>query len=180
MTKRSQQILAIFLIILGLLYLVANFVNIDPGDLFWPLVFIAVGAILIFRPKAIAPQNAEHYFAKDIYVGRNAKPGDKEVRMFAGDIDIDLFDLELEPGETFYAVRFFAGDVTVDLPDDIGLKVESTGFVVEVKMDGENSSNVMTGYSYQSPNYETAEKKFFLSTTAFAVDLKIRTRTVSA
>ncbi len=177
MTKRSQQILAIFLIILGLLYLSANFFNIDAGDLFWPLVFIALGAILIFRPKAIAPENAEHYFAKDIYVGRDSKPGDKEVRMFAGDIDIDLFDMDLEPGETFYAVRFFAGDITVDLPEDIGLRIESTGFVVEVKRDGDTSSNVMTGYSYQSPNYETAEKKFYLSTTAFAVDLKIRTRT---
>ena len=180
MTKRSQQILAGFLIVLGLLYLAANFINIDPGKLFWPLVFIAIGVILIFRPKMITPENAEHYFAKDITLDRHAKPGDKEVRMFAGDIDIDLVDMDLEPGETYYTVRFFAGDITVDVPEDVGLKIESTGFVVEVKLDGDSSSNVMTGYSYQSPNYEAAEKKFFLNTTSFAVDLKIRTRTVIA
>ena len=174
MNKRNQQFLAIFLILLGLLYLVANFVNIDPGNLFWPLAFIGAGILLIFRPKVIAPDHAEHYFAKDIYLDRNSTPGDKEVRMFAGDIDIDLRDMELEPGETYYAVRFFAGDITVDVPADVGLKVESTGFVVEVKIDGESTSNVMTGYNYKSQNYETAEKKFYLNTTAFAVDLKIR------
>ena len=176
MTKRSQQILAIFLILLGVLYLAANFFNIDPGNLFWPLAFIAVGVLLIFRPKAIAPAHAEHYFAKDIHMGRNASTGDKEVRMFAGDIDIDLVEMDLDPGETLYVVRFFAGDITVDVPEDVGLKVESTGFVVEVKIDGESTSNVMTGYSYESDNYDSAEKKFFLNTTAFAVDLKIRNR----
>ncbi len=174
MTKRNQQILALFLILLGALYLVANFVNIDPGKIFWPLAFIAIGVILIFRPKAIAPDYAEYHFAKDISLDRNWQPGDSEVRMFAGDIDIDLRDMDLEPGENFYAVKFFAGDITLDVPADVGLKINSTGFVVEVKMDGESTSNVMTGYSYQSGNYETAEKKFYLNTTAFAVDLKIR------
>ncbi len=175
MTKRSQQYLAVFLIALGVLYLVANFFeNIDPGDLFWPLVFILLGAILIFRPKSIAPDNAAHYFARDIQLDREWKPGDKEVRMFAGDIDIDLRRMELQPGENHYWVKFFAGDITVDVPEDVGVKVDSTGFVVEVKLDGESTSNVMTGYQYQSENFDAAEKKFFLHTAAFAVDLKIR------
>ncbi|MBN2046055.1 MAG: hypothetical protein JW757_13615 [Anaerolineales bacterium] len=176
MSKRNQQILALFLILLGVLYLFANFLSIDPGKLFWPLAFIALGAILIFRPKAIAPDHAQHYFAKDITLDSNWKPGDTEVRMFAGDIDIDLRDMALEPGENYYAVKFFAGDITLDVPEDIGLKIDSTGFVVEVKIDGETTSNVMTGYSYKSANYDTAEKKFYLNTTAFAVDLKIRNK----
>lgn len=176
MTKRSQQILAIFLIALGLLYLVANFFeNIDPGALFWPLAFILVGVILIFRPKTIAPDNAEHYFARDINLGSEWKPGDKEVRMFAGDIDIDLRKMELLPGENHYWVKFFAGDITVDVPEDVAFKVDSTGFVVEVKLDGDSTSNVMTGYQYESSNFSTAGKKFILHTAAFAVDLKIRT-----
>jgi len=175
MTKRSQQILAIFLIALGLLYLAANFFeNIDPGALFWPLAFILLGVILIFRPKSIAPENADHYFARDINLAREWKPGDKEVRMFAGDIDIDLRTMELLPGENHYWVKFFAGDITVDVPENVGFKVDSSGFVVEVKLDGDTTSNVMTGYQYKSDNYEQAEQKFVLHTVAFAVDLKIR------
>ena len=119
MTKRSQQLLAIFLIALGALYLVANFFeNIDAGALFWPLAFILIGVYLIFRPKSVLPDNAEHYFAKDIFLGEGWKPGDKEVRMFAGDIDIDLRTMDLQDGENHYWVKFFAGDITLDVPED--------------------------------------------------------------
>ena len=58
---------------------------------------------------------------------------------------------------------------------DVGLKIASTGFVVETKFDGDSVSNVMTGYDYRSENYDTAEKKFDLNTTSFAVDISIRT-----
>lgn len=174
MTKRSQQILAFFLIALGGLYLVANFVDIDPGDLFWPLILIALGAVLIFRPKALAPDNTRHLFAGDVNLERDWQAGDQEVRLFAGDIDIDLRNMDLEPGENHYWVKFFAGDITVDVPEGVGLKVDSTGFVVESKIDGESVSNVMTGYQFESENFASAEKQFFLHTAAFAVDLKIR------
>lgn len=176
MSKRSQQILALFLIGLGLLYLAANFFEgIDPGALFWPLALMLLGAVLIFRPKSIAPENAEHYFARDINLSSEWKPGDKEVRMFAGDIDIDLRKMDLQSGENHYWVKFFAGDIHLDVPADVGFKVDSTGFVVEVKFDGDSTSNVMTGYHYESDNFVGADKKFILHTTSFAVDLKIRT-----
>lgn len=174
MTKRNQQILAIFLIGLGALYLAANFIKIDPGHLFWPLALILVGLILIFRPKSIVPDNSRHMFAGDVYVGSGWQPADEEVRMFAGDIDIDLREIDLPEGMTNYAVRFFAGDITIFLPSDIGLKISSTGFVVETKIDGNPVSNVMTGFEYTSENYETAAKKFNLITTSFAVDLKVK------
>lgn len=174
MTKRNQQILAIFLIVLGGLYLIANFINIDAGDLFWPLVLILIGAILIFRPKAIASENTRHMFAGDIDLSRDWQPGDQEVRMFAGDIDIDLRNMDLEAGENHYWVKFFAGDITLDVPEDVGLKIDSTGFVVESKIAGDSTSNVMTGYQYQTDNFASAEKKFILHTASFAVDLKVR------
>lgn len=175
MTKRNQQILAFFLIGLGALYFAANFINIDPGDLFWPIVFILIGVILIFRPKSIVPDNSRHLFAGDIQIGKNWQPADEEVRMFAGDIDIDLREIDLPEGQTNYVVRFFAGDITVFVPEDVGLKISSTGFVVEAKIDGSSTSNIMTGYDYTSENYADAAQKFNLETTSFAVDLKILT-----
>ena len=175
MTKRNQQILAFILIGFGALYLVANFINIDPGDFFWPIILILLGVVLIFRPKAIVPENSRHLFAGDIQIDKTWEPVDEEVRMFAGDIDIDLREIDLPEGTTHYTVRFFAGDITIYLPEDIGLKISSTGFVVEVKAGGDSTSNVMTGYDYTSENFATADKKFHLSTTSFAVDLKILT-----
>ena len=114
-------------------------------------------------------------FAGDINIGPEWQPVDEEIRMFAGDIDIDLREVELPEGSTNYAVRFFAGDITIYLPAEVGLKISSSGFVVESKIDGASVSNVMTGYEYVSENYDIATKKFNLVTTAFAVDLKIKT-----
>ncbi len=174
MEKRGQQILAIFLIVLGGIYLAATFFNIDPGKLFWPLVFILLGAILIFRPKAIAPDHTRHYFAGDINLDENWSPQDQEIRMFAGDIDIDLGAIDLPAGETSYWVRFFAGDIHLDVPTDVGLRISATSFVVETKIYGESNTHVMTGYDYRSDNYDHAEKKFFLRVTSFAADIKVR------
>jgi len=175
MTKRNQQILALFLIGLGALYFAANFINIDVGDLFWPIAMILIGAILIFRPKSIMPDNARHMFAGDINIDSDWKPMDEEIRMFAGDIDIDLRDLELPEGDTNYSVRFFAGDITIFVPEDVGLKISSNGFAIESKINGESRSNVMTGYEYVSDNYDAAAKRFNMTTSSFAVELKVRT-----
>jgi predicted membrane protein len=174
MSKRNQQILAFFLIALGGLYMVANFINIDPSDIFWPLVLILLGLFFIFRPKSVAPENAKFYFAGDKRFGSDWKPQDEDLRMFAGDVFIDLGKADLPTGPTTFAVRCFASDIDILLPADVGLMISSTGFVVETKFDGDTKSNVMTGYHYKSDNYDTAQKKFDLYTQSFAVEIKVR------
>lgn len=175
MSKRSQQILAFILIGLGGLYLIANFVNIDPSDIFWPLVLILIGALFIFRPKYVAPDNARVFFAGDKDFGSDWDVQDEDLRMFAGDISIDLDRAKLPAGKTTFSVRCFASDIDIHIPEDVGLKISSTGFVVETKFDGESKSNVMTGFDYQSDNFASAEKKLHLITQSFAVELNIHT-----
>jgi predicted membrane protein len=174
MSKRNQQILAFFLIALGGLYLLANFININPSDIFWPLVLILLGLFFIFRPKSVAPENAHVYFAGDKRFGSDWQPQDEDLRMFAGDLFIDLGKADLPSGTTTFSVRCFASDIDILLPADVGLQISSTGFVVETKLDGDTKSNVMTGYHYQSDNYDTAQKKFDLYTQSFAVEIKVR------
>lgn len=174
MSKRSQQILAVVLIALGGLYLAANFINIDPSDIFWPLVLILLGLFFIFRPKSAAPENARVFFAGDKHFGADWQVQDEDLRMFAGDINIDLGKAPLPDGTTTFAVRCFASDIDVLVPADVGLRISSTGFVVETKIDGESKSNVMTGFDYQTGNYTSAAKKLDLVTQSFAVELNIR------
>lgn len=175
MNKRSQQMLAFILIALGVLYLGANLIRIDPSDIFWPMVLILLGLFFIFRPKYVAPENAQFFFAGDNEFGSNWEVRDEDLRMFAGDVFIDLGKAQLPAGTTNFAVRCFASDLDIILPKDVGLKISSTGFVVETKFDGENKSNVLTGFDYQSENYASAEKKLNLITQAFAMDISVRT-----
>lgn len=179
MNKRGQQILAFVLIALGILYIVANLLNINPSDLIWPIVLILLGMVFIFVPKSIpfgsSSPNAKVYFAGDRNYGQEWVPENEDLRMFAGDLFIDLGKIDLPSGTTTFSVRCFASDIDILLPDDVGLKIVSNGFVVETKFDGDSISNIMTGYNYQSENYEAAQKKFNLYTTSFAVDISVRT-----
>lgn len=175
MNKRSQQILAFVLIGLGGLYIVANLLNVDPSHIFWPIVLILLGVLFIYRPKAIAPSNAKTYFAGDRNYGQGWVAEDEELRMFAGDVFLDLGKAEIPDGTTTFAVRCFASDIDILLPADVGLRIASMAFVVETKFDGDSVSNFMTGYDYKSPNYDAAEKKFDLMTTSFAIDIDVRT-----
>ena len=175
MNKRSQQILAFVLIGLGGLYIVANLLNISPSNIFWPIVLILLGVLFIYRPKAIAPDNAKVYFAGDRNYGQGWAAEDEELRMFAGDVFLDLGKAELPEGTTTFGVRCFASDIDILLPADVGLRIDSTAFVVETKFDGDSVSNIMTGYDYKSPNYDASTKKFHLITTSFAVDISVRT-----
>lgn len=174
MNKKSQQILAFILIGLGVLYLAANFINIDPSDIFWPLAMILLGLLFIFRPKSVAPDHAQFYFAGDKNFAENWTPQDEDLRMFAGDLFIDLGKVDLPTGKTRFAVRCFASDIDINLPADVGLSLSSTGFVVETKIKGESASHIMTGYNYKSSNYDAAEKKFDLITQSFAIEIGIR------
>jgi predicted membrane protein len=174
MNKRNQQILAFILIALGGLYLLANFINIEPSDIFWPLAMILLGLVFIFRPKSVAPEHAQFFFAGDKDFAENWEVRNEDLRMFAGDVFIDLGKADLPAGKTTFAVRCFASDIDINLPQDVGLKISSTGFVVESKIKGESASHVMTGLRYQSDNYASAEKKFDLITNSFAVEISIR------
>jgi predicted membrane protein len=175
MNKRSQRILAFILIALGGLYLLANIIDIDPSDIFWPLVLILIGFVFIFRPRYLAPEHAQVFFAGDKDFGADWQVQDEDLRMFAGDIFIDLGKAQLPAGTTTFAVRCFASDIDIIIPEDVGLRISSTGFVVETKFDGETKSNVFTGFDYKSDNFGSAEKKFDLITQSFAVELNIRT-----
>ena len=174
MNKKSQQTLAFILIGLGVLYLLANFIDIDPSDIFWPLAMILVGVLFIFRPKQVAPENAKFFFAGDKDFAENWTPQDEDLRMFAGDIFLDLGKANLPAGTTTFVVRCFASDIDINLPADVGLMIRSTGFVVETKIKGNSASNVMTGFNFKTDNYDQAEKKFDLITHSFAVELGIR------
>ena len=174
MNRRGMQIIAWFLIGLGILYSIGIFVDIRIGDIFWPLVFILTGLLFIFRPEVIRPENVRFYFAGDVFIDEKWKPKDEEIRMFAGDVDVDLRKVALPDGETKMRVLCFAGEVTLDIPEDVGVWISTTGFVTETLIDGKRMEYIFSGTSYKTDGYESAKKKFRLETTSFAMDIKIR------
>lgn len=174
MGKKGQQVFAWALIGFGLILIAGNFFNFDIGDIFWPLVIIVIGFILIVRPQAITPFEARVLFAGDVDVDETWDENKREIRMFAGDIDIDLTRMVLPPGNTNFRITFFAGDIDLRVPKDVGLSISSAAFVTNTKINGKKMEYIFSGMDYRSEGYKEAKKKFNLRTRSFAVDIKLR------
>lgn len=174
MDKRGQQLIAISLIGLGIILLITNFLRIDPGDVIWPLVMVVLGILLVTRPNLFTiPDDAHYAFAGDLKLDDNWPIEDRELRMFAGEVTIDLAKAEFPEGETQLAVRFFAGSIDVRLPSGVGLMVNGNAFVIDSDINGEKRDNFFNGLRYISPGYEEAERQVRLDISCFACDFDL-------
>jgi predicted membrane protein len=175
MKVKGQLAVAWIFIGFGALLLFGNFVGIDFGDVFWPLVLIMVGLLLIFRPQIISPEHAKFLFAGDVNVDQSWDMDKKEIRMFAGDVRIDLADLKLSSGETTFRITAFASDVYIFVPKDVGVTISTMAFVTDSKIDGKKMEYVFSGMDYATEGYEGASKKFKLSMQCFAAEVNLKT-----
>jgi predicted membrane protein len=174
MDKRGQQVIAYSLIGLGILFLGANFLNIDPGRIIWPLVLVVLGILLVTRPQLFnPPEDVRYGFAGSMVLDENWPVEDKEIRLFAGDVLIDLGKAEFPDGETALAVRFFAGSIDVRLPAGVGLMVTGNAFVIDSDINGEKHDHFFNGLRYLSPGYDEAEKRVRLDISCFACDFDL-------
>jgi predicted membrane protein len=175
MKVKGQLTFAWILIAFGVLLLIGNFVGIDFGDIFWPLVLITVGLFLIFRPQVISPAHAKYYFAGDVNVNETWDMNKKEIRMFAGDVRINLADIKLSSDETNFVVTAFAGDVDIFAPQDVGVSISTMAFVTDSRINGKKMEYILSGMDYATEGYEEAKKKFKLFVQCFAADVKLET-----
>ncbi|MGD8457955.1 MAG: cell wall-active antibiotics response protein LiaF [Anaerolineales bacterium] len=175
MKTKGQLTFAWILIGFGALLLIGNFIGIDFGDIFWPLVFIVAGLLLIFRPQVISPAGARFYFAGDINVNSKWDMNKNDLRMFAGDVRIDLADLNLTSDETKFIISAFAGEVDIFAPQDVGVSISTMAFVTDSRIDGKKMEYIFSGMDYATEGYENASKKFKLIMQCFAADVKLKT-----
>ena len=168
-----RKTFAIGLILFGSLLMVGQFTGINIDAIFWPLILILVGLVLIFRPDVIKMDGVRYAFAGDWEVDGHWDLNTEEVRAFAGDLTVDLRDIDLPEGETVFNFKGFAGDIRVYLPKEIGFAVKTTTFVTDARIDGDKTDYVFTGMDYATEDYETASKKFRLEATAFAMEVDV-------
>lgn len=173
MLARGQKWLAVFMIILGALSFYSLTTGRDGGALFWPLVFIFAGAMLIMRPPSFFPESLRVRFANEV-----AEHGEWQVRSqnylaFANEVNLDLRAAHIPPGETLIALSGFASDLTLVLPPQVGVAVRSHAFATDATLFGEKRDYVFSGIDYTSEGYQDAEKRLRFEINSFAVELKV-------
>lgn len=175
MKTKGQLTFAWILIGFGVLLFIGNFVGINFGDIFWPLVLIVAGLLLIYRPQIISPVGAKFYFAGDIKVDRSWNMKKNEIRMFAGDVRIDLADLNLTSDETRFIITTFVSEVDIYAPQDVGVSISTMAFVTDSRIDGKKMEYIFSGMDFATEGYENSSKKFKLFMQCFVADIKLRT-----
>jgi predicted membrane protein len=176
MNKSGQKVLAWMAIAFGGILLAANIFQIDTDKIFFPLLLVVVGLILVFRPKSMRfVGDVSFAFASNKKLDKSWNVKNQEFWQFAGDFYIDLPAMNLPNGETDIRVVAFASEIDINLPKDIGLMIDATGFVTSIKQDGDKEENIFAGSHFKSDAYDQAKRKLRLETLGFVSEIDLRT-----
>lgn len=169
MRDKGQLWLGGVLIFLGLLVLLDNvFVDIDFGSLFWPLIFILVGVLIIVRPRMVNPETevGVRLFGDVRHLGE-WEVNDAEYWSFIGDVKMDMREANIPIGETVLKMYGFIADFKLRVPDDVAVYVDNVGFITESRMFGKRMGGFLTPIHWKSEDYETAKKKLNIEMVNF-------------
>ncbi len=161
MRDKGQLWLGGVLIFLGLLILLDNiFVDIAFGSLFWPLIFILVGMLIIVRPRMVSPETevTVRLFGDTRQMGEwDAR--DAEFWSFIGDVKMDMREANVPTGVTVVKLYGFIADLKIRLPEDVGVIVDNIGLITESKIFGKRMGGFLTPIDWKSEDYDSAKKK---------------------
>jgi lia operon protein LiaF len=175
MRNRGQLFIGAVLVVFGLLSLLSTVFHIDFGALCWPVLLIAVGVWLVFRPRLGGPDSE----AEVLLLGDRRRRGEWAVRneefwLGIGDVELDMTQATIPPGETVLRIYGFVGDVDVFVPRVVGVAVQLNGFVIDSDVLGRDYDSFLSPVSVQSENYTTAESRLRIEMISFVADLKVK------
>lgn len=191
--KRGRHwFLGIFFIVFGSLLLLDRFEYIIFyfKDVFklWPLLIIYVGFVIfggrfgnptIIIERDYDGSNSKSKSNKQYNKSQNFVVGDHDysqpnwrvepmnIRTMAGDFYMDFSKGYIPEGETPIYIRSLAGDVHMLVPETVEFRIEAKVKAGDIEVIGHEVGGINRTYSYQSANYETADRKL-----DFNIDLK--------
>ena len=178
MRNRGQLTWGVVIILVGVLFLVGNLLDVDTWGIFWPSLLILLGVLLFLRPRwgwdGRTGGKARYRILGDIRRNGVWRVKDEELWVGIGEVELDMMNAEIPPGETHIHVWGFIGDVELFIPQDVGVSLSASAFVVDARVLGRKREGVLTPVNIKSENYEMAERKVRLETTHFVGEVKVK------
>jgi len=175
MRNKSQLIVGLVIVLIGVTLLIGNLFHVNLWDFFWPLVFIGLGIWMLVRPRTVKTgTKVQHRLLGDIRRAGGWQVTDEEFWILVGDIKLDMTAAQIPEGETLIRTYGFVGSIRVRVPEGVGISVSSTALVTDAKILGHKQENFLTPLHEVSDDYEAAERKIRLECSAFVADLKVR------
>ena len=173
--KRWQIILGIVLIVLGLFALVDTIFNVNPWRYFGPLLLVGIGVLIILRPRIAGKDvNVQMPILGDVRKKGFWEVTQHEIWSIAGTSRLDFTDASFPSGDGVIKIFGFVTDVKITLPDDVGLQVNSSAIVSEMKDQQGKQERILNTLDYQSDNFESAEKRVTVQTLGFVTEVRVK------
>jgi predicted membrane protein len=168
MRDKGQLWLGGVLIFLGVLIMLDNLFGIRFGSLFWPLVFILVGVLIIVRPRMVGPDTevGVRLFG-DVRNMGEWDVRDAEYWCFIGDVKLDMREANIPDGVTNLKMYGFITDLKMRVPQDLAVNIGNVGFITESRLFGERVGGFLTPINWKSDNYDSAKQKLNIEMVNF-------------
>jgi len=174
----------LFLVGIGLLWVLNNFglVNFDFGDalaLLFPMLLIAVGLLLLLRPRSgasrgsIADKSIFRAFGDVKLSGENLDPNGLEATVVFGDVDLDLTRANFTEGENAVDFQTVFGDVEVKVPENIAVSASGSSGFGNLRILGKTESGIGNRLSSADTNFETQTKRLRVHASTVFGDIVI-------
>ncbi len=174
MRNRAMLWIGLVLVLIGLLYLAAVIFQINLHGSIWAVLLIVLGVWLLVRPHVTGSDEGEFRFLGDVVRRGVWEVENQEYWFFIGDISLDMSQAKIPAGETIIRTHHFIGDLRVIAPDDLGIAVNCTSFISEVRLFGEKRDSMIAPVMVTTPGYENAARKVRFEKLAFIGGVKIR------
>lgn len=174
MRNQGQLFLGLVIIVIGVALLIGSLFDVDVWTFCWPVGLILFGVWLLFRPRLISSDMAvRQKLIGDIRRSGAWQVTDEEIWIGIGDVKLDMTDAEIPAGETRIRVWNFVGTVKLSVPQDVGVAVSSSAFIVDVRVLGQKREGILTPVHINSDDYEMTERRVRLETTSLVGDVRV-------
>ena len=174
MSIRSELLVGSILFILGIFWLVGNILGVDIGALCWPAGLILLGVWLLVRPRIMKDgARVQFLLFGDVRRSGSWNLANEEIWMAIGDVDLDLREAQIPPGQTVLRVISFIGDIDLLVPPEMGVSVNSYAFLTDSKILNRKRDSFVIPLEFQSEGYPSAQHKLRLESFGFINDIKI-------
>jgi lia operon protein LiaF len=195
--RPSKQALYVggFLILIGVLFLLQNarIIRLDfLFENFWPLLLIAIGALIIYQSSKRRNSTESHTtfgdrseYVTDDYISASHTFGDLSVSLDSqkfkggrlqttfGELHANLAKVNLDDGQNILNLNVTFGDIEVSVPKDLPVRISASNLAGDIKLFDQKWDGLNKRASWQSSDYETANAKLDIVCNIVFGDIKV-------
>ena len=200
MRSSSSYVFGILLVLVGVVFFLDNLGMLDfdwVWNNLWPIILIAIGVLMLGRRgrrrrrvseersaggswSAGSGQGVEGDYLSESQVFGGIRRGSSsknfsggKCSVVFGEIQLDLTQIELRPGEQVLRLDGVFGSVRLELPQKLEFAVKGAIFAGSLIVKGDRRGGLFQNSSFHSEGYATASNRLLIQTSSVFGEVRI-------